>query len=233
IESENAQQTSSDVPMPADKIDIVLVPQLLRVRRFASDQSQARYAPTLLIDGDDRFRFAQIAQVIDQFAQLGCAFDVSSEKLELNQWTFVPAALCPFKKAACATGEARWSMLQAAIEGQDGFAADDCELKRPPPSYSIDTVLQIRERGPKSELFWLIGADNVSGLDKWHRSAELKKLVQFVVMNRPFRALKQAFPVLQRNISIPATELRTRVASCRPTRSRRTRAVTGLVRIYP
>src|SRR5204863_9912269 len=62
IESENAQQTSSDVPMPADKIDIVLVPQLLRVRRFASDQSQARYAPTLLIDGDDRLRFAQIAQ---------------------------------------------------------------------------------------------------------------------------------------------------------------------------
>src|SRR5260370_41173175 len=82
IESENAQQTSSDIPMSADKIDIVLVAQLLRVRRFASDQSQARYAPTLLIDGDDRFRFAQIAQVIDQFAQLGRAFDVAPEKNE-------------------------------------------------------------------------------------------------------------------------------------------------------
>jgi len=152
------------------------------------------------------------------------------EELGLDQLIFVPAALSPFKKAACATGEARWSMLQAAIEGQDGFAADDCELKRPPPSYSIDTVLQIREREPKSELFWLIGADNVSGLEKWHRSAELKKLVQFVVLDRSFRALKQPFPVIQRNIDISATEIRNRVASGRPIRYLVPRAVEEIVR---
>src|SRR2546421_8069849 len=38
IESENAEQTSGDVAVPADKIDIVLVAQLLRVRRLAPDQ---------------------------------------------------------------------------------------------------------------------------------------------------------------------------------------------------
>src|SRR6266403_1266904 len=54
IESENAQQTSGDVPMPADKVDIVLVAQLLRVGRLASDQSQARDAATLLVDRDNR-----------------------------------------------------------------------------------------------------------------------------------------------------------------------------------
>jgi nicotinate-nucleotide adenylyltransferase len=152
------------------------------------------------------------------------------EELGLDQLIFVPAALSPFKKAAYASGQARWSMLQAAIEGQDGFSADDCELKRPPPSYSIDTVLQIRERGLKSELFWLIGADNVSGLDKWHRSAELKKLVQFVVLDRSLRALKQPFPVIQRNIDISATEIRNRVASGRPIRYLVPRAVEEIVR---
>src|SRR5207244_9414385 len=107
------------------------------------------------------------------------------EELGLDQLIFVPAALSPFKEhAPKASGEARLSMLRAAIEGQKDFVADDCELKRPPPSYSIDTVLQIRERDPNAELFWLIGADNVNGLEKWHRIDEMKKVAQFVVLDR-------------------------------------------------
>src|SRR5260370_35716993 len=50
IESENAQQTSGNVAVPADKIDIVLVAQLLRGRRFASEQSHARSAATRQVD---------------------------------------------------------------------------------------------------------------------------------------------------------------------------------------
>src|SRR5260370_7898587 len=88
------------------------------------------------------------------------------EELGLDQLIFVPAALSPFKKAACANGQARLSMLQAAIEGQDGFAVDACELKRPPPSYSIDTVLEIREREQNTKFFWLIPANNSTGLTK-------------------------------------------------------------------
>ena len=105
-------------------------------------------------------------------------------------------------------------MLDAAIKGQADFSADDCELKRPPPSYSIDTVLEIRERDSKSDLFWLIGADNVRDLNKWHRFDELKKLVQFVVLDRG-RGEKAArkYPVVQRNIDISATDIRKRVAS--------------------
>ena len=152
------------------------------------------------------------------------------EELGLDQLIFVPAALSPFKKAACATGEARWSMLQAAIEGQDGFAADDCELKRPPPSYSIDTVLQIRERQPTGELFWLIGADNVGGLSKWHRFEELQELVKFVVLDRACREEKQPYPVIRRNIDISATEIRNRVASGRSIRYLVPRAVEEIVR---
>ena len=121
-------------------------------------------------------------------------------------------------------------MLRAAIEDQDGFSADDCELKRPPPSYSIDTVRQIREREPKAELFWLIGADNVEGLRKWHRFEELKKLVQFVVLDRACRSEKQPYPVIQRNIDISATEIRNRVASGRSIRYLVPRAVEEIIR---
>ena len=122
-------------------------------------------------------------------------------------------------------------MLKAAIAGQKDFLADDCELKRPPPSYSIDTVLQIRERDPNAELFWLIGADNVSGLDKWHRIDALKKLVQFVVLDRgrTGQTARQC-PVVQRNIDISATEIRNRVASGRSIRYLVPKAVEEIIR---
>src|SRR5579864_8997227 len=135
------------------------------------------------------------------------------ETLGLEKVIFVPAAASPLRDSPVANAEMRLSMLRAAIEGQDGFVADDCELKRPPPSYSIDTVLQIREPDPNAELFWLIGSDNVSSLNKWHRFDALKNLVQFVVLDRTGSAAKHSYPVVQRKIDISATEIRKRVAS--------------------
>ena len=136
------------------------------------------------------------------------------EEHGFDQLVFVPAALSPFKeKKAQADGELRLEMLRAAIQGQKDFIADDCELKRPPPSYSIDTVLRIRERDSNAELFWLIGADNIAAVNKWHRFDALEKLVQFVVLDRG-RAEKSEhkYPTVRRNIDISATEIRCRVA---------------------
>jgi len=153
------------------------------------------------------------------------------EELGLDRLIFVPAALSPFKKATHASGEARMLMLRAAVEGELMFTVNDCELRRPPPSYSIDTVLEIHEREPDAELFWLIGADNVSGLDKWHRADELKKLVHFVVLDRGCgEKTAHQFKVVQRNIDISATEIRKRVASGRGIRYLVPKAVEEIIR---
>ena len=154
------------------------------------------------------------------------------EELQLDQLIFVPAALSPFKEhAPKASGELRLSMLRAAIEGQKDFVADDCELKRPPPSYTIDTVLQIREREPKADLFWLVGADNVSGLPKWRRFNELERLVQFVILDRGrVKKTPQVYPVVQRNVDISATDIRNRVASGRSIRYLVPQAVEEIIR---
>jgi nicotinate-nucleotide adenylyltransferase len=154
------------------------------------------------------------------------------EELKLDQVIFVPAALSPFKKEpAKASGELRLSMLRAATQGQEDFIADDCELRRRPPSYSIDTVLQIRERDPNAELFWLIGADNASDLNKWHRFDALEKLVQFVVLDRGRgKTTIHNYPIVQRNIDISATEIRNRVASGRSIRYLVPQAVEEIIR---
>ena len=122
------------------------------------------------------------------------------------------------------------SMLRTAIEGELIFTVNDCELRRPPPSYSIDTVLQIHEREPDAELFWLIGADNVDRLSDWHRFEELNKLVKFVVLDRACSELKSPYLIVQRNVDISATEIRKRVASGRSIRYLVPKAVEEIIR---
>jgi nicotinate-nucleotide adenylyltransferase len=126
------------------------------------------------------------------------------EKMELEKVIFVPAAQSPFKDAPMASAEMRLSILRAAIENEAGFALDDCELRRAPPSYTIDTIEEIQRREGEAEIFLFIGEDNLAGLPKWHRFADLEKMVRLVVLNR--------------KIDISATEIRKRVASGRSIR---------------
>ena len=140
------------------------------------------------------------------------------ERLELETIIFVPAAVSPFKNTPSGSAQDRWDMLQVAIGGEPGFAVDDFELRRAPPSYTVDTVESIRSREPDAELFYLIGQDNVAGLTKWHRFDDLQKLVQFVVLDRTGEPSTHSYPLVQRTVDISATEIRNRVASKRSIR---------------
>ena len=141
------------------------------------------------------------------------------ETLHLDKVIFVPAAISPLKKSApIASGEVRLAMLRAAIEGEARFAVDACELRRPPPSYTIDTVKQIRQNNRGASIYCLIGEDNVGTLTKWHRFVELEKLLRFVVLDRTGNSPQHSYRVIDRKIDISATEIRTRVASGRSVR---------------
>jgi nicotinate-nucleotide adenylyltransferase len=126
---------------------------------------------------------------------------------------FVPAAVSPFKSPPAATAQVRLSMLRAAIEGEPGFELDDCELRRPLPSYAIDTVEEIRNRNPDAQIYYLVGEDNLPTLQKWHRFNQLTKGVQFIVLDRTGAPPDHPYPIVHRKIDISATEIRKRVAS--------------------
>jgi nicotinate-nucleotide adenylyltransferase len=126
---------------------------------------------------------------------------------------FVPAAISPFKSSPAASAQVRLSMLRAAIEGETKFELDDCELRRPPPSYTIDTIEEIRSRKRDAQIYCLIGEDNLPTLEKWHRFDELRKAVQFIVLDRTGTPRDHRYPIVHRKIDISATEIRKRVAS--------------------
>jgi len=141
------------------------------------------------------------------------------ERLGADEVIFIPARVSPFRKTApIARDEIRLLMLQAAIENEPGFSVDDCELRRPSPSYTIDTVEQIRRLKGNPTIYCLIGEDNVGGLTKWRRFADLEKMVRFIVLDRSGQQPSHVYPIIRRKIDISATEIRKRVATGRSIR---------------
>jgi nicotinate-nucleotide adenylyltransferase len=110
----------------------------------------------------------------------------AAKKLSANKIVIIPARRSPHKhKHPVAYDTDRIAMIQAAIEGLDGFEISNVELNRGEPSYTIDTVRQLREKfGEFCEFFWLIGADMLPSLPLWHRITELLEECNICVMNR-------------------------------------------------
>lgn len=136
------------------------------------------------------------------------------EHLDLQRLIFIPNTISPHKQTRqAAPASLRCEMVAAAIAGEPQFELDDSELRRGGTSYTIDTVLSLRERFPDADLFYLIGEDNLSQLQTWRRIEELTRLVQFVVLHRSAEPAAHSFITLQqRRVDISATEIRLRVA---------------------
>jgi nicotinate-nucleotide adenylyltransferase len=119
------------------------------------------------------------------YGHLRAARDVS-ERLKLSELRFIPAAHPPHRRAPQASAEHRLAMVRLAIEGEPGFAADDRELTRGGPSYTVLTLESLRaELGVSVPLCLLIGADAFLEFETWHRWQEIPALAHLVVMLRP------------------------------------------------
>ncbi|HEU6447474.1 MAG TPA: nicotinate-nucleotide adenylyltransferase [Verrucomicrobiae bacterium] len=108
------------------------------------------------------------------------------EELNLDRLFFVPAAKSPFKSGnEFAPGEIRLQLLRLALAGKTNCEVDPQEIRRGGVSYTIETLRDYKNRFPGDELFYLIGADNVSDLAKWQGANEMASLAEFVAVPRP------------------------------------------------
>lgn len=91
---------------------------------------------------------------------------IGAEKL-----IFIPAKCSPLKSfTPCASDEDRVAMIALAITGHKNFQLSDYELKRPQPSYTLQTVRQFQaDYGSETSIYWLIGADSIDDLPHWYR----------------------------------------------------------------
>jgi nicotinate-nucleotide adenylyltransferase len=82
-------------------------------------------------------------------------------------------------------GYHRLEMIKQASRYDLYFDASDIDLKRKGPTYSIDTVHELKKIHPSAKFFFIIGADTLAELHQWHKIGELMQLVRFVVAPRP------------------------------------------------
>ena len=158
------------------------------------------------------------------------------DQLELDHLVFVPAAVSPYKRAGAAVpGAVRLEMLRRAVAGDLRFSVSDLELARGGVSYTIDTVSALQEAHPDADWVLLIGADNLEGLDRWHRAGDLLGLCEIAIFPRTgsenLEEIVQGldFPSEQkqhlldrvlkiRRIEISSSEIRARIRSARSVR---------------
>ncbi|MES9942209.1 MAG: nicotinate-nucleotide adenylyltransferase [Candidatus Thiodiazotropha sp. 6PLUC2] len=118
------------------------------------------------------------------YGHLRTALDVM-QAIDLEQIRFIPLHGPVHRNPPQASPGLRLQMVEAAIAGQQGFVADDRELKRAGPSYTVDTLLDLREAFPHQTLCLLMGMDAFNGFSNWHRPDEILQLAHLIVMKRP------------------------------------------------
>lgn len=108
-------------------------------------------------------------------------------RFSLDLVLFVPAAQPPHKlRQPLAPFADRVRMLELALAGQPGLALTEMEKERAGPSYSIDTLRELRQGlGEEVRLFFLIGMDAFVEITTWKQHAELFRYAEFVVIGRP------------------------------------------------
>ena len=169
------------------------------------------------------------------FGHVRPALDVI-EQLGLDRVHLIPSARPPHREQPQASPEQRLTMLQLAVKNNPQFVVDDRELHREGASYTVDTLLSLREEYPDSSLYLMLGTDAFSYIQTWHRWDELLNLAHIVVMQRPDETLEMSpelnewyqqhlaldnesnniagaiFPVKVTQLAISATEIRSKLS---------------------
>lgn len=106
----------------------------------------------------------------------------------LDRVVFIPAADPPHKPLAGGVSfEQRCEMVRLAIEGKPSFELSDIEGRRHGKSYSVDTIARFLAEYPEDDLYFVIGSDSFFEIGQWHRYAEIFRLCNLIVIERPGR----------------------------------------------
>ena len=104
----------------------------------------------------------------------------------LQQIWFVVSPQNPFKQEHSLLNEYhRLHLVQLAVEDDTRLKAADIEFKLPKPSYTIDTLIYLKEKYPQHEFTIIMGSDSFQNLPKWKNASLLISDYSFIVYNRP------------------------------------------------
>jgi nicotinate-nucleotide adenylyltransferase len=145
-----------------------------------------------------------------------------AHSFDLDEVVFVPTGE-PWQKQNVSLSEHRYLMTVIATASNPGFTVSRVDIDRDGPTYTIDTLQDLKKERPDAELFFITGADAVAQIVSWRDHDELWELAHFVAVSRPGHVLSTeglpAEKVSQLEVpalTISSTACRERVADGQP-----------------
>lgn len=102
----------------------------------------------------------------------------------LDEVVFVPTGV-PYQKTGVTASEHRYLMTVIATASNPSFTVSRVDIDRIGPTYTIDTLRDLRAERPEADLFFISGADAVAQIIDWKDAVELFELAHFVAVTRP------------------------------------------------
>jgi nicotinate-nucleotide adenylyltransferase len=155
------------------------------------------------------------------------AAETAREELGLDRVSFVPARTPPHRPGPLSSPLDRFAMVALATAGNPRFEASDLELRRDGPSYTVDTVIALREERPEDEVVVIVGSDTFPEMATWKDPERLFALCTVAVVVRPGQAGEAAPAPRSRgrveevagpSLAVSSTEIRQRVREGRSIR---------------
>lgn len=115
-------------------------------------------------------------------------------------------------------GAVRMEMVRLAVAGNSRFAVDRREVEREGPSYTVDSLRELRAEG-QTDLVLVLGSDAVADMPNWREPAEIERLARIVVAEKEGGAGDGVFEAVEMPLlRISSTEVRLRVGEGKPIR---------------
>jgi nicotinate-nucleotide adenylyltransferase len=113
------------------------------------------------------------------------AAENAREGLGLDEVRFVPAQVPPHRAAPASSARDRYAMVVLATALNPRFVADDLELRREGPSYTVDTIARLRDERPGDAFVLIVGSDTFPELATWKDHDRLLHMCTVAVVTRP------------------------------------------------
>ncbi len=137
------------------------------------------------------------------------AAESAREAMALDQRICVPSRIPPHKARPGITAAAdRFRMIQRAVQKEPAFEASRVEVEREGPSYTVDTMAEIKQAFPAAEISFITGIDSFREIQTWRNWRELLQTFSFIVHGRPGYVLAGAREAIPEPIRSTLVELR-------------------------
>lgn len=123
-------------------------------------------------------------------------------KLDFEKVLFIPSCNPPIKAGDLASVGHRYEMTRLSIETNPFFIVSDIECRRPGKSYTVETLVELKEIYPDKELYLILGIDSFLDIPEWYQPEKLMEMTDFVVISRPGFSFLSLSSMIATDISI-------------------------------